>query len=244
MRRIFEARHAYQHLDVVARKLRLSNVDFGLDHVPQPEPQVRHRDPFLHAVVHSIDGLVVVPGEMQPRLAHCLRRNGSRADARAAHHLAHLPQRDLLTQLCCVDRGPLPSRAGPDDDQIVNATHSGTYSWTSPPESGLTPVPLSAQTLLLVSASFLDVWRIHLAILKLPHQRRRLYRWALKTYTWDTMIRYAITSRALYTGGDEVQKAALLRQASRWAADSIDFIQLREKDLPPAEIAALARALL
>ena len=91
---------------------------------------------------------------------------------------------------------------------------------------------------------FLDVWRIHLAIVKLPHERRRLYRWALKTYTWDTMIRYAITSRALYTGGDEVQKAALLRQASRWAADSIDFIQLREKDLPAAEIAALARAIL
>jgi hypothetical protein len=30
---------------------------------------------------------------------------------------------------------------------------------------------------------FLDVARIHLAVLKLPHELRRLYRWALKTYT-------------------------------------------------------------
>ena len=58
------------------------------------------------------------------------------------------------------------------------------------------------------------------------------------------MIRYAITSRALYTGGDEVQKAALLRQASRWAADSIDFIQLREKDLPSFDLILLARRIL
>jgi thiamine-phosphate pyrophosphorylase len=58
------------------------------------------------------------------------------------------------------------------------------------------------------------------------------------------MLRYAITSRALYPGSGQAQKAALLQQASRWAADSIDFIQLREKDLPAAEIAALARAIL
>ena len=58
------------------------------------------------------------------------------------------------------------------------------------------------------------------------------------------MRRYAITSRALYPG-DEVQKqAALLREASRWIADGIDLIQLREKDLPAGNIAALARELL
>jgi len=58
------------------------------------------------------------------------------------------------------------------------------------------------------------------------------------------MLRYAITSRALYPGNEIQQQAALLRQASRWVADGIDLIQLREKDLPAANIAALAREIL
>jgi thiamine-phosphate pyrophosphorylase len=58
------------------------------------------------------------------------------------------------------------------------------------------------------------------------------------------MLRYAITSRASYSGDEPQQQAALLRQASRWAADGIDMIQLREKDLPAANIAALAREIL
>src|SRR5258705_436200 len=58
------------------------------------------------------------------------------------------------------------------------------------------------------------------------------------------MLRYAITSRALYPGDEPQQQAALLRQASSWIADGIDLIQLREKDLPATEIAALAREIL
>jgi thiamine-phosphate pyrophosphorylase len=58
------------------------------------------------------------------------------------------------------------------------------------------------------------------------------------------MLRYAITSRALYPGDKLQQQAALLLQACRWVADGIDLIQLREKDLPAAEIAVLAREIL
>jgi thiamine-phosphate pyrophosphorylase len=58
------------------------------------------------------------------------------------------------------------------------------------------------------------------------------------------MLRCAITSRALYPGGELQQQAALLHQARRWVADGIDLIQLREKDLPAANIAALAREIL
>ena len=58
------------------------------------------------------------------------------------------------------------------------------------------------------------------------------------------MLRYAITSRDLYPGDELQQQTALLRQASRWVADGIDLIQLREKDLPAADIAALARKIL
>jgi thiamine-phosphate pyrophosphorylase len=58
------------------------------------------------------------------------------------------------------------------------------------------------------------------------------------------MLRYAITGRALYPGDELEQHAALLRQASRWVADGIDLIQLREKDLPDDDLAALAREIL
>jgi thiamine-phosphate pyrophosphorylase len=58
------------------------------------------------------------------------------------------------------------------------------------------------------------------------------------------MRRYAITNRALYPGGELQQQAALLRDARRWIADGVDLIQLREKNLPAANIAALAREIL
>jgi thiamine-phosphate pyrophosphorylase len=58
------------------------------------------------------------------------------------------------------------------------------------------------------------------------------------------MVRYAITSRTLFPGEDRQQQAALIRQCARWAADGIDFIQLREKDLPAAALADLARGIL
>ncbi|MGD0443195.1 MAG: thiamine phosphate synthase [Edaphobacter sp.] len=58
------------------------------------------------------------------------------------------------------------------------------------------------------------------------------------------MLRCAITSRVLYSGNEHQQQTALVREASRWAADGIDLIQLREKDLPAATLAALAREIL
>jgi thiamine-phosphate pyrophosphorylase len=58
------------------------------------------------------------------------------------------------------------------------------------------------------------------------------------------MLRYAITSRALYPGDEQEKQVALVRQASRWAADGIDLIQLREKDLPATALAALAHRIL
>jgi thiamine-phosphate pyrophosphorylase len=58
------------------------------------------------------------------------------------------------------------------------------------------------------------------------------------------MIRYAITSRALYPGSEQEKQAALFAEASHWIADHIEFIQLRERDLPAASLTAIARKLL
>jgi thiamine-phosphate pyrophosphorylase len=58
------------------------------------------------------------------------------------------------------------------------------------------------------------------------------------------MLRYAITGRLRFAADEPARQAALLVQAARLAADGIDFIQLREKDLSAAALAALARRLL
>jgi thiamine-phosphate pyrophosphorylase len=58
------------------------------------------------------------------------------------------------------------------------------------------------------------------------------------------MLRCAITDRSLCSGDGSQRQAALIREAARWAIDGIDLIQLREKDLPAAEIAGLAREIL
>jgi thiamine-phosphate pyrophosphorylase len=58
------------------------------------------------------------------------------------------------------------------------------------------------------------------------------------------VLRYAITNRALFPGSDPHQQAALTHQATRWITEGIDIIQLREKNLPPASLATLARNIL
>jgi thiamine-phosphate pyrophosphorylase len=58
------------------------------------------------------------------------------------------------------------------------------------------------------------------------------------------MLRYAITGRLRFAADEPARQAALLAQGARLAADGIDFIQLREKDLSAAALAALARRLL
>jgi thiamine-phosphate pyrophosphorylase len=63
------------------------------------------------------------------------------------------------------------------------------------------------------------------------------------TYTYSVR-RYAITDRSLFSGPYEDQEAALVHQTALWAADGIDYIQLREKDLPPAILVTLARRIL
>ena len=57
------------------------------------------------------------------------------------------------------------------------------------------------------------------------------------------MIRYAITDRLRFAGDETERRRALRRQAQRLAGDGVDFLQVREKDLPFAEAIALAEEL-
>ncbi len=55
------------------------------------------------------------------------------------------------------------------------------------------------------------------------------------------MLRYAITDRAVYSGADDYRLDTVAREAGRWAADEIDFVQIREKDLNAGELVELTR---
>lgn len=58
-----------------------------------------------------------------------------------------------------------------------------------------------------------------------------------------SMLRYAITDRRRLATNERERRTALLQHVARWASDGIDYIQIREKDLSPAEIADLALTL-
>jgi thiamine-phosphate pyrophosphorylase len=61
------------------------------------------------------------------------------------------------------------------------------------------------------------------------------------------MIRYAITDRAQLplenATAETARRIALIALAKQWAEQQIDYIQLREKDLPAVELEQLARAI-
>jgi thiamine-phosphate pyrophosphorylase len=57
------------------------------------------------------------------------------------------------------------------------------------------------------------------------------------------MLRYAITDRSQLGGTETVRRSALLACAARWAREGIDFVQVREKDLPAAQLLCLTREL-
>jgi thiamine-phosphate pyrophosphorylase len=54
------------------------------------------------------------------------------------------------------------------------------------------------------------------------------------------MLLYAITSRRLLPGDETAKREALVKLAQEWARDGVDTIQVREKDLPLAELQPLA----
>lgn len=65
----------------------------------------------------------------------------------------------------------------------------------------------------------------------------------MRPYT-GTVLRYAITDRVRLAASESERREALLSQARACAVAGVDFFQLREKDLPPRDLAQLGRAIL
>lgn len=57
------------------------------------------------------------------------------------------------------------------------------------------------------------------------------------------MMRYAITDRMLLGGDEAARRRGLVEQAARLARAGVDYLQIREKDLPAGELVQLARAI-
>jgi len=55
------------------------------------------------------------------------------------------------------------------------------------------------------------------------------------------LLLYYITDRSQFAGGEQTQRLALLKKVAEAASGGVDFIQLREKDLPARELERLAR---
>lgn len=58
------------------------------------------------------------------------------------------------------------------------------------------------------------------------------------------MLRYAITDRKLLGFDEDERRSRLLEQCVRLAREGVDFLQLREKDLPPPELTEVSRRIL
>jgi len=58
------------------------------------------------------------------------------------------------------------------------------------------------------------------------------------------VLRYAITDRLRLAASEPARRAALLNHARQCAIAGIDFLQLREKDLPARDLAETARTIL
>ena len=116
---IDEAGDAVDDVDAVARELGLGDVDLGLDDGLDAEGEVGHGDFFLDPVVHAVDRLVVVAGEVHDGFAHGFGGDGAGVDADAADDGAGLDDGDALLHLGGGHGGTLAGRPGSDDDQVV-----------------------------------------------------------------------------------------------------------------------------
>lgn len=54
------------------------------------------------------------------------------------------------------------------------------------------------------------------------------------------MLLYAITARILFHGNEQEKRLQLMQQAQKLAQEGIEYLQIREKDLPVPELASLA----
>ncbi len=92
MCRVYETRLPENYLNIVAGKLRGSDVHFRFDHLVDPEHDVSHGDMLFHTVVRAVEPLELQAGKMHHSLAHGFTRDGAGVDAGSSQHITHFHQ--------------------------------------------------------------------------------------------------------------------------------------------------------
>ena len=114
-----EPRLTEQQVDPVAGELAADHVDLAADHVLGACGQVADRDVRLEPVGLAVELALVQPGEVEDRLAERLGRDRPGVDADPTDHVALLDHGRTPTELGTGDGRLLPTRTGPDDEQVV-----------------------------------------------------------------------------------------------------------------------------
>jgi thiamine-phosphate pyrophosphorylase len=65
----------------------------------------------------------------------------------------------------------------------------------------------------------------------------------IRAFYHGKVLLYAITDRHLQPGDENQRRASLIALARGWAAERVDYIQIREKDLAPKPLLSLTRDL-
>src|SRR5262245_48663866 len=119
MVRIEKAGGTTEDVYSVARKVRLCDIDLGLDNVLHAKGEVAYGDLLLYVVVHAVDALILVSREVKHRLTHRFAGNCARVNAGATYALAPFDHGHSLSNLRALNRRTEPGGPGTNDNQIV-----------------------------------------------------------------------------------------------------------------------------
>src|SRR5882724_4611933 len=96
--RIQKPCRAVQDIDPVAGKLSHGDVNLRFDHVLDTKGEVSDGNLLFHAIVHAIDALILIAGEMHHGFAHRLAWNCSGIDACSADNLTPFNESDSFAE--------------------------------------------------------------------------------------------------------------------------------------------------
>jgi len=128
----------------VAGKLRLGNIDFGLNHLVDPRPQVRHGDLFFDFVVDAVDALGIgTRKDAAPLPAWSCWESSPCLMQAPAHDLALLDHHHPMAELRPLNSRPLSGRSGADYDEVV---YLHLCTWGEPAGPPRLTLPITSPT--------------------------------------------------------------------------------------------------
>ena len=134
-----EFRPGMKAAHAVAHELVLQHLDFVVERLVQPLDQVAGGNILLDPIAPSVKAPLAPAGQVEHRLAQCLRRDRAGMNRNAAEPPPLVDHQHGLAELGRLNRRAASGRAGADDDH-VEMVHGG-----EPAREGLCSAPKLAQ---------------------------------------------------------------------------------------------------